>query len=317
MTYAIEAQNLRKQFGSQEVVRGVNLTVRPGELFALLGPNGAGKTTTIHMLTTLLRPDGGFARIFGSDAVTDADEVRSLISVTGQYAALDESLTGSQNLMLFAGLYGYTRRKSRLLAAELLEAFGLQEAGGRTVGAYSGGMRRRLDLAVGILSRPQVLFLDEPTSGLDPQSRHEVWETIRLLVKQGTTVLLTTQYLEEADQLADRVGFIANGKLTAVGTPEELKASVGGKIVTIRLKSETAAGDACRLIHAEYELNVQHEQGSSTVKLAVQHAAAAHEVIGTLFYNKAAVADFMLSDPSLDDVFFALTAAAGKEGADR
>lgn len=317
MTYAIEARNLRKQFGSQEVVRGINLTVKPGELFALLGPNGAGKTTTIHMLTTLLRPDGGFARIFGSDTVTEADEVRNRISVTGQYAALDETLTGSQNLMLFAGLYGYTRRKSRLLAEELLEAFGLQEAGERVVGTYSGGMRRRLDLAVGILSQPQVLFLDEPTTGLDPLSRRELWEKIRLLVKQGTTVLLTTQYLEEADQLADRIGFITNGKLIAVGTPDELKASVGGKIVTIQLDSETAARDACGLIHAEHDLNVQHEQGSSTVKLAVPHAAAAHEVIGTLFYTKAAVADFMLSDPSLDDVYFALTAASGEEGEDR
>ncbi|MBP1976114.1 ABC transporter ATP-binding protein [Cohnella thailandensis] len=209
MAYVIEAHDLRKSFRGQEAVRGVDLAVRRGEIFALLGPNGAGKTTTIRMLATLLRPDAGAARVCGCDVAADADGVRSRISVTGQYAALDESLTGRQNATLFARLHGYSRREAQAQAAELLEAFGLADAGGRTVATYSGGMRRRLDLAVGILSRPEAMFLDEPTTGLDPQSRRELWEAVRRLAKAGTTILLTTQYLEEADQLADRIGFIA------------------------------------------------------------------------------------------------------------
>lgn len=313
MDYAIEAQGLRKSFRTHEAVRGVDLAIRRGELFALLGPNGAGKTTTIHMLTTMLRPDAGHARICGCDVVAEASDVRRRISVTGQYAALDESLTGWQNLALFAGLHGYARREARALAAELLESFGLADAGGRRVDTYSGGMRRRLDLAVGILSQPEVMFLDEPTTGLDPQSRHELWEAVRRLVMNGTTVLLTTQYLEEADRLADRIGFIAQGKVIAEGTPEQLKASVGRKTLALRLAEGSNPADMCRLLEREHGLKAHLDEGGLILKASVREASLAHAAIGTLLGQAAAIDDFAVSDPSLDDVFFALTAARREE----
>ena len=309
MIYAIEASGLRKSFRTKEAVRGLDLAVRKGELFALLGPNGAGKTTTIRMLTTLLRPDGGTERVCGYDVVTEADGVRGRISVTGQSVALDEALTGRQNLMLFAGLYGYSRREARRMAAELLESFGLADAGGRTVGTYSGGMRRRLDLAVGLLPRPEILFLDEPTTGLDPQSRRDLWEAVRGLVKQGMTVLLTTQYLEEADQLADRIGFIADGRMIAVGTPAEFKARYGGKTLTIRLAAGADAAGVCRMLADAYGLESQQEEGGRIVKAAVRDARMAHAAVGTLLGSASGVEDFALSDPSLDDVYFALNSA--------
>jgi len=313
MAYAIEAKGLRKSFRGHEAVRGVDLAIRQGELFALLGANGAGKTTTLHMLTTLLRPDGGKAYICGSDVVAEAADVRRRISVTGQYAALDESLTGRQNLTLFAGLHGYSHKEAGLLVSELLESFGLGDAGDRTVGTYSGGMRRRLDLAAGILSEPEVMFLDEPTTGLDPQSRRELWDTVRRLVKKGTTVLLTTQYLEEADQLADRIGFIADGRVIAVGTPEQLKASTGGKTLTIRLAAETDPDEICRLFADELGLSAYTDEDGVAVKAAVREASLAHAAIGMLLERQTAIEDFALTVPSLDDVFFALTASSGKE----
>ncbi|MFC4303999.1 ABC transporter ATP-binding protein [Cohnella boryungensis] len=312
MRYAIETHDLRKSFGTYEAVQGVDLTVRQGEIFALLGPNGAGKTTVIRMLTTLLRPDGGSARVLGCDVATDAGQVRRRIGITGQSAALDEGLTGRQNLLLFAGLSGHSLKEARAMAAELLDSFGLAEAGDRTVSAYSGGMRRRLDLAAGLLSQPEVLFLDEPTTGLDPQSRYELWETVRRLAKQGTTVLLTTQYLEEADRLADRIAFISQGRIIASGTPEQLKASTGGKTLTIRLGAGSDPASVCRLLANEHGLIGQPSEDGTSVKAAVQHAASAHAAIGALLVSPATIDDFMLSDPSLDDVFFALTAARGK-----
>ncbi|MFC6331938.1 ATP-binding cassette domain-containing protein [Paenibacillus septentrionalis] len=313
MAYAIEAHGLHKSFQTHEAVCGVDLAIRQGELFALLGPNGAGKTTTIHMLTTLLLPDRGSAHICGYDVVHDAAAVRRHISVTGQFAALDESLTGMQNLMLFAELHGYNRKEARMLAEKLLESFNLVNAGGKTVGNYSGGMRRRLDLAAGVLSQPKVMFLDEPTTGLDPQSRRELWDVVRRLVNNGTTVLLTTQYLEEADQLADRIGFIAAGKIIAVGTPEQLKESIGGKMLTIRLKEGSDPADICRLIESEYGLEAHMDDNGSIVKLVAGEAILAHKVIGTLLDQSAMIEDFTLSEPILDDVYFALTANNGKE----
>ncbi|MFC4598362.1 ATP-binding cassette domain-containing protein [Cohnella hongkongensis] len=318
MTIVIEAEQLRKAFRSHEAVRGVDLSIRQGELFALLGPNGAGKTTTIHMLTTLLRPDSGWARVCGRDVVKEPADVRSRISVTGQYVALDEALTGRQNLTLFAGLCGHPQRQARALAEELVASFGLAEAGERTVGTYSGGMRRRLDLAAGILSRPKVLFLDEPTTGLDPRSRHELWDAVRRLVKQGTTVLLTTQYLEEADQLADRIGFIADGRIAAVGTPKQLKASIGGQTLTIRLAPGADPARLLRQIDSEHGLTGQIAGDGKIMKVAVQEIALAHSVLATLLrHSVAGIRDFSLSDPSLDDVFFALSGsspgAVGKE----
>lgn len=314
MTYAIEAEGLRKSFRTHEAVRGVDLSIRQGELFALLGPNGAGKTTTIQMLTTLLRPDGGSARVSGYDVVANAGEVRKRICVTGQYAALDEALTGIQNLRLFAGLHGYSRKEARMIAAELIESFGLAEAGIRPVGTYSGGMRRRLDLAVGILSQPEVIFLDEPTTGLDPKSRYELWELVRHLVKQGTTVLLTTQYLEEADQLADRIGFITQGRVISVGTPDQLKASIGGKKLIIRLSERNDWAVVSHLLQSEYGLTGQLDENGLQIKLAVHEVSLAHAIIGTLLNRAVAIHDYSLSEPSLDDVFFALTNAEKKGG---
>lgn len=313
MAYAIEAQGLHKSFRMHEALRGVDLAIRQGELFALLGPKGAGKTTTIQMLTTMLRPDSGTARVYGFDVVAEAVDVRRHISVTGQYAALDESLTGWQNLTLFAGLHGYTRKESRALAAELLESFRLTDAGGRLIGSYSGGMRRRLDLAAGVVSQPEVMFLDEPTTGLDPQSRRELWEAVRRLVKNGTTVLLTTQYLEEADQLADRIGFIVQCKVIAVGTPEQLKASIAGKMLTIRPAEGTDPADIYKLLASEYGLQAHKDEDGQVVRTAVREVALAHAVIGTLFDHAVAIDNFALSEPTLDDVFFALTATRGKE----
>lgn len=212
-----------------------------------------------------------------------------------------------------AGLHGYSRKDARELAVELLESFNLAEAGNRTVGTYSGGMRRRLDLAAGILPQPKVMFLDEPTTGLDPQSRRELWEAVRHLVKNGTTVLLTTLYLEEADQLADRIGFIAQGRVIAVDTPEKLKASIGGKTLTIKLAEGTDPANVCRLLTSEFGTEAHSDEDGLIVKAAVREAALAHAVIGTLIDQTAAVDDFALSEPTLDDVYFALAINRGNE----
>ncbi|MFC8125919.1 ATP-binding cassette domain-containing protein, partial [Streptomyces sp. NPDC057302] len=221
---AIEVSGLVKTFGEKRAVDGIDLTVPPGTVYGLLGPNGAGKTTFVKTLATLLRPDGGQARIFGRDVVREADEVRARVSLTGQYASVDEDLTGTENLMLLGRLLGYGKSASRTRAAQLLEAFGLTEAAARQVKNYSGGMRRRIDIAASILNTPDLLFLDEPTTGLDPRSRNQVWDIVRAVVTQGTTVLLTTQYLDEADQLASRIAVIDDGKVIAEGTKGELKA---------------------------------------------------------------------------------------------
>jgi len=315
MKYAIEARGLCKSFGKQEAVRGVDLAVRSGELFALLGPNGAGKTTTVRMLATLLAPDRGSARVCGHDVAKEAGCVRERIGVTGQYAALDESLTGRQNLELFAGLYGYSPRDAKQIADEMLTLFGLSDAGGRTVGTYSGGMRRRLDLAVGLLPRPEVLFLDEPTTGLDPQSRRDLWEAVSALTRRGVTVLLTTQYLEEADQLADRIGFIAEGRMMAVGTPAELKSRYGGKTLAIRLAAGADPSGATRLLADAFGLECRLEEDGRVAKTTVRDAETAHAAVGALLGSGAGVEDFALGEPSLEDVYFALNAAQAREAA--
>ena len=220
---AIEATGLVKTFGETRAVDGVDLAVAPGSVYGVLGPNGAGKTTTIRMLATLLRPDAGTARVLGHDVVEEADAVRGLVSLTGQLASVDEDLTGRENLIMMARLLGFPRADAKARARDLLDAFGLAEAAGRLVKTYSGGMRRRLDLAASIVVTPQLMFLDEPTTGLDPRSRNQMWDTIRALAAAGTTVLLTTQYLDEADQLADRIAVIDSGKVIAEGTPGQLK----------------------------------------------------------------------------------------------
>lgn len=227
---AIETTGLVKAFGETRAVDGVDLTVPTGTVYGVLGPNGVSKTTTVKMLATLLRPDGGEARVFGHDVVHDADAVRSRVSLTGQYASVDEDLTGTENLILLGRLLGHRKPAARDRAAQLLEAFGLTEAANKQVKHYSGGMRRRIDIAASILNTPDLLFLDEPTTGLDPRSRNQVWDIVRAVVAQGTTVLLTTQYLDEADQLASRIAVIDKGRVIAEGTKGELKASVGSRL---------------------------------------------------------------------------------------
>jgi ABC-2 type transport system ATP-binding protein len=224
---AIETQGLVKRFGEKTAVDGIDLAVPAGTVYGVLGPNGAGKTTTIRMLATLLRPDGGSARVLGHDVVADAAAVRGCVSLTGQFASVDEELTGRENLTLIGRLLGFARRRAQSRADELLDAFGLTQSATALVKTYSGGMRRRLDIAASIVVTPELLFLDEPTTGLDPRSRNQVWDIVRLLVASGTTVLLTTQYLDEADQLADRLAIIDHGRVVAVGTPAELKDRVG------------------------------------------------------------------------------------------
>src|SRR5688500_8207092 len=248
MPLAIEATGLVKSFGETHAVAGVDLAVRRGSVYGVLGPNGAGKTTTIRMLATLLRPDGGEARVLGHDIVAEADAVRGLVSLTGQLASVDEDLTGRENLILLARLLGLKRAQAKARAAELLEGFGLADAAGRLVKNYSGGMRRRLDIAASLVVTPQLMFLDEPTTGLDPRSRNQVWDIIRALVSEGTTILLCTQYLEEADQLAEGIAVIDHGRVIAEGTPGQLKASVGSGSLHVRLLAAEQRAEAARLL---------------------------------------------------------------------
>jgi ABC-2 type transport system ATP-binding protein len=311
---AIEASGLAKTFGKTRAVCGVDLAVRTGTVYGFLGPNGAGKTTTIRMLATLLRPDEGTARVLGHDIVTEADAVRSRVSLTGQFASVDEDLTGSENLVLLARLLGYSRAAAKERAGDLLEAFGLTEAAGRQVKNYSGGMRRRLDIMASIVVTPELIFLDEPTTGLDPRSRNQVWDIVRALVGEGTTVLLTTQYLDEADQLADRIAVIDQGTIIAEGTSGELKASVGSGTVHIRLHDATQRGDAERLLSQALGVAVRLE--SDPAALSAQLSAlpsvngagerVAHAV-SELSRSGITVTDFGLGQPSLDEVFFSLT----------
>ncbi|MFD6905321.1 ATP-binding cassette domain-containing protein [Streptomyces sp. NPDC060077] len=310
---AIETVGLVKTFGETRAVDGVDLTVPAGTVYGVLGPNGAGKTTTVKMLATLLRPDGGEARVFGHDVVRDADQVRGLVSLTGQYASVDEDLTGTENLVLLARLLGHHKTTARTRAAQLLEAFGLTEAAGKQVKHYSGGMRRRIDIAASILNTPDLLFLDEPTTGLDPRSRNQVWDIVRAVVAQGTTVLLTTQYLDEADQLASRIAVIDHGKVIAEGTKGELKASVGAGSVHLRLRDADRRPEAERLLrdllHAEVQL--EHDPVALTARLGAATSDSAAEqaarALGELARDGITVDNFSLGQPSLDEVFLALT----------
>ncbi|MCF1675042.1 MAG: ATP-binding cassette domain-containing protein [Tetragenococcus koreensis] len=313
MQYAIEVSNLKKSYKENQVIRGIDLQVKKGELFAFLGPNGAGKTTVIHMLSTLLKPDGGTIFIQGLDAKKYAKDVRKKISLTGQFAALDEELTGLQNLTLIAKLHGHSNKQAHLIANELICAFDLYEAKNRMVVNYSGGMRRRMDIAASIITQPEVIFLDEPTTGLDPQSRMQVWEIVRRLLTLGTTVLLTTQYLEEADQLADRIAVIDNGMIIAEGTPNQLKASIGEKTLTFRLNKPYDRKKVHKILIEQHALNIVEAKNPLSFKLPVTKTRLANNVIDTLLKHKVPVEDFNLSDPSLDDVFLALTNSEHEE----
>ncbi|MEU8636199.1 ATP-binding cassette domain-containing protein [Amycolatopsis sp. NPDC048633] len=321
---AIETTGLAKVFGDTRAVDGVDLVVPAGTVYGLLGPNGAGKTTVVRMLATLARPDGGEARVFGHDVVREADAVRSRVSLTGQYASVDEDLTGTENLVLLCRLIGHTRPAARDRAAQLLAAFGLTEAAAKQVKHYSGGMRRRIDIAASILHTPDLLFLDEPTTGLDPRSRNQVWDIVRAIVAQGTTVLLTTQYLDEADQLASRIAVIDHGRVIAEGTKGELKASVGAGAIHLRLRDAAQREAAEQVLTRVLDAAVQHEPDpvalTARLTAAAGDAAAAEQSARALAELAAAgitVDTFSLGQPSLDEVFLALTdhTASGEEAA--
>ena len=320
---AIEASDLVKSFGSTRAVDGVSLSVRTGAVYGMLGPNGAGKTTTIRMLATLLRPDAGTARVLGRDIVTEADAVRGLVSLTGQLASVDEDLSGRENLVLVGRLLGYSRARASARATELLEAFGLGDAAGRLVKNFSGGMRRRLDIAASIVVTPELMFLDEPTTGLDPRSRSQVWDIIRTLAAQGTTVLLCTQYLDEADQLADGIAVIDHGKVIAEGTPSQLKASVGRGALHVRLLDPEQRPQAEHVLARALDAGVHLEADPAALAAACPpDPERAAEAIAELSRNGIAIAGFSLGQPSLDEVFLALTghpaedaAAEGGDGA--
>jgi ABC-2 type transport system ATP-binding protein len=311
---AIETSRLTKVFGKTRAVDGVDLTVRVGSVYGFLGPNGAGKTTTIRMLATLLRPDSGAARVFGHDVVREASAVRRRVSLTGQFASLDGDLTGLENLVLLGRLLGHSWTRARARARELLDGFGLGEAAGRQVKQFSGGMRRRLDIAASLIVTPELLFLDEPTTGLDPHSRNQVWEIVRAIVADGVTVLLTTQYLAEADQLADRIAVIDQGRIIAEGTSGQLKASVGAGAVRVRLLDPAQRAAAERVLSQALNVAVLLESDPAALSAWVSAEPALSETGGRVAHALAelsragiAVANFALDQPSLDEVFLALT----------
>ena len=304
---AIETAGLVKVFGNTRAVDGVDLAVPAGGVYGFLGPNGAGKTTTIRMLATLLQPDAGTARVLGHDVVQEADAVRRRVSLTGQFASVDEDLTGHENLVLLGRLLGYSRAAAKRRAADLLEAFDLADAAGRQVKAYSGGMRRRIDVAASIVVTPDVMFLDEPTSGLDPRSRNQVWEIVRALVVGGTTVLLTTQYLDEADQLADRIAVIDHGRVIAEGTPGELKSSVGSGALHVRLLDPGQRDEAARVLSAVLGVDLHLEADPAALSARVSDPERVAQALAELSRSRIAFTDFALGQPSLDEVFLALT----------
>jgi ABC-2 type transport system ATP-binding protein len=309
---AIEAVGLEKSFGHTRAVAGVDLAVPAGAIYGVLGPNGAGKTTTIRMLATLIEPDAGRARVLGHDVVTESDAVRGLVSLTGQLASVDEELTGRENLVLVGRLLGHRRAAARARADELLEAFGIADAAGRLVKHWSGGMRRRLDIAASIVVTPQLVFLDEPTTGLDPRSRNQVWEIARALAAGGTTILLCTQYLEEADQLADGIVVIDRGRVIAEGTPGQLKASVGTGSLHVRLLDPGRRAEAAVVLRAVVG-TVVLEPDPAALSAACADAGRAAVGVGELARAGIGIAGFSLDQPSLDEVFLALTGHAADE----
>ena len=313
-TPAIEATGLTRLFGTTRALAGLDLNVPAGLVYGLLGPNGAGKTTAIRILATLLRPEEGTARVFGHDVVRDADAVRRHVSMTGQFASIDSELTGLENLVLLGRLLGFSRAGARGRALELLDTFGLGDATRRQALGLSGGMRRRLDIAASLIVRPDLLFLDEPTTGLDPASRQQTWQLVRAIVGEGTTVVLTTQYLDEADQLADRIAVVDNGCVIAEGTSAELKASVGAGALEVRLIDAERRSEAARLLSAALEapIHLAADPTLLSVRIAADDgsrdaAAQASRALAELTGSGVAVSRFALGQPTLDEAFLALT----------
>jgi ABC-2 type transport system ATP-binding protein len=303
---AVEVRGLEKSFGRTKAVDGLDLTVDRGAVYGVLGPNGAGKTTTLNILATLVRPDRGTARVMNHDVVNAAHTVRGLVSLTGQFASIDEDLTGRENLIMIARLLGVPRRPARLRADELLEGFELGDAAHRQVKHYSGGMRRRLDIAASIVVTPELLFLDEPTTGLDPRARRQVWDIVRVLAGQGTTILLCTQYLDEAEQLADRIAVFDHGRVIAEGTARQLKAKVGSAALRIQLVDVDQQPEAQRVLGGVLNAPVGL-QDPVTLSVACDGAGPAAQALAQLELAGVRLADFSLTHPSLDDVFLALT----------
>jgi ABC-2 type transport system ATP-binding protein len=313
--WAVEANGLVKLFGDNKAVDGVNLNVKAGTIYGVLGPNGAGKTTTIRMLATLLRPDAGSARIFGHDVQKESQIVRQLIGVTGQYASVDESLSATENLVIFSRLLGLGRAEARKKAADLLEEFGLTEAAKRPLKNFSGGMRRRLDLAASLIAQPPLIFLDEPTTGLDPRTRAQMWDTIRRLVNTGSTVLLTTQYLDEADQLADRIAVIDRGLVVAEGTVDELKQSVGTSSLQLRVLDPSDIEIARQTV--EHVLQVQATLTSEAAKITAPMANAdlVTDLLIALREKGITLSEVSVQKPTLDEVFLTITGHGVEEKA--
>jgi ABC-2 type transport system ATP-binding protein len=302
-TVAVGATDLRKSFGKQVVLDGIDLEVPAGSVFALLGPNGAGKTTTVHILTTLLAADGGSAAVAGHDVVREADAVRSLIGVTGQFAAVDQLFTGEENLRLMADLRHLGKAEGRRRVGELLERFDLVDAARKPVSTYSGGMRRRLDLAMTLVGDPRIIFLDEPTTGLDPRSRRTMWQTIRTLVRDGVTIFLTTQYLEEADELANQVAVLDHGRLVAQGTPDELKRLVPGGHVQLEFPDESALERAAMMLG-----ETQRDDEALTLRVASDGGVRSlRALLDRLDRDAIEVSELSVRTPDLDDVFLYLT----------
>jgi ABC-2 type transport system ATP-binding protein len=310
MAYTVNAAGIRKSFGGKIVLDGVDLTVAAGSIVALLGPNGAGKTTLIRILATLIRPDGGSATVAGHDLLADPLGVRRSISLTGQYAAVDDVLTGAENLRMMARLLHLSPAAARARCDELLAEFDLLDARDRRVKTYSGGMRRRLDLAISMIARPKLLFLDEPTTGLDPRGREQLWGTVSGLADEGVTVLLTTQYLEEADQLADAIAMMDHGRIVARGTADQLKSSLGGEVVRLQFADEAGYRRALGSVTA-----IRADERLRTVEVGTDGSAASvHDLLGLLQAAGAPASRVSVDRPSLDDVFLSLTASRPESG---
>jgi ABC-2 type transport system ATP-binding protein len=309
-TPSIEVRGLRKSYGDRVVLDGIDLTVAAGTVTALLGPNGAGKTTAVHILSTLVRPDGGTASVNGCDVVRDPAGVRAVIGLTGQFSAVDGLLTGEENLLLMARLRHLGEKRSKARVTELLEQFDLVDAARKPLATYSGGMKRRLDLAMTLVATPSVIFLDEPTTGLDPRSRHTMWDIVRGLVADGTTVLLTTQYLDEADELADRIAVLDGGHIVANGTPDELKRLVPGGHIRLRFADATTLDAASGLLDG----STRDDAGLALTVPSGGGVGTLRTVLDRLDASRLEVEDLSIHTPDLDDVFFALTGKTNQSG---